>query len=386
MKRLSILFSLFMALVLSQPAWSYLTADLQKLLSTKSCPGCDLKTAPLSEINLRQANLRGADLSGAWMRGTDLTEADLTEADLTNADLTRADLTRADLWIADLAGANLAGSNLTGADLTSSYLAGASLSGADLTGAILRKVDLGSADLNGADLTGADLTWAILREADLEGADLNGADLTGANLTSANPHGRACNWSKFLGGNIGQRNNSVSRTRQHNHLAKKDSKDRKKTPLLLRCGVSLAGHTRQSTLTTYQSCNVLIGLGNHFLTTISPYLIVKTSKVHAERLLPQRRPLVPHLKARCPSDIKYCFDPDIDLYYPIKRSFCHAGDVKISKQEFDNKRLSENVANSIASSKSKRYCYRLDPELFYVASIGVCSESEKEVSITKKEF
>jgi hypothetical protein len=49
MKRLFILFSLFMGLALSQPVWAYKEVDLEKLLKTNSCPGCDLSGAVMPD-------------------------------------------------------------------------------------------------------------------------------------------------------------------------------------------------------------------------------------------------------------------------------------------------------------------------------------------------
>ena len=102
MKRLSILFSLFMGLVLSQSLWAYKESDLQKLFKTNRCEKCDL--------------------SGA----------NLTDANLTGADLTWVDLNAANLWDANLTKANLRGANLDGANLT-----GANLDGATMREAIL---------------------------------------------------------------------------------------------------------------------------------------------------------------------------------------------------------------------------------------------------------
>jgi uncharacterized protein YjbI with pentapeptide repeats len=76
--------------------------DLDKLLDTNACSGCDLSGALLY----------GADLSGA-----DLAGANLFGAQLPGANLSGANLTRANLHQANLDGANLSGANLTGANL-----------------------------------------------------------------------------------------------------------------------------------------------------------------------------------------------------------------------------------------------------------------------------
>ena len=72
---------------LTDNSFGYSESDLQKLLSTKECVGCDLS---------------GADLSGL-----DLREADLTKANLSKADLTKAKLIATNLTKANLKGANL---------------------------------------------------------------------------------------------------------------------------------------------------------------------------------------------------------------------------------------------------------------------------------------
>ena len=77
---------------LTDNSFGYSESDLQKLLSTKECVGCDLSGADLSGLNLR--------------------EADLTKANLSKADLTKANLTEATLTEVTLSGANLKGTNL----------------------------------------------------------------------------------------------------------------------------------------------------------------------------------------------------------------------------------------------------------------------------------
>ncbi|MGB3236855.1 MAG: pentapeptide repeat-containing protein [Geitlerinemataceae cyanobacterium] len=101
---------------------------MRQLLSTKSCPGCDLSSAGLVFSNLAGANLSGANL----------VRANLSQSDLTGADLSNANLVGASLSSANLAGANLAGANLASADLRGAYLMGANLEDADLSNANLQ--------------------------------------------------------------------------------------------------------------------------------------------------------------------------------------------------------------------------------------------------------
>ena len=88
---------------LTDNSFGYSESDLQKLLSTKECVGCDLSGADLSGLDLREAdltkaNLSKADLTKAKLITTNLTKANLTEATLTDADLTFADGVTATYW------------------------------------------------------------------------------------------------------------------------------------------------------------------------------------------------------------------------------------------------------------------------------------------------
>ena len=64
-------------------AWSASSTDqqspveknVQRLLKTKSCPGCDLAGADLRQSRLAKANLNGANLSGANLNLADLSGA-----------------------------------------------------------------------------------------------------------------------------------------------------------------------------------------------------------------------------------------------------------------------------------------------------------------------
>ncbi|MFN6461541.1 MAG: pentapeptide repeat-containing protein [Nostoc sp. DedVER02] len=104
--------------------------QVQQLLSTKKCQGCNLRGA-----NLDKADLNGADLSNAI-----LIDADLDETNLSNANLSGADLTDADLGKANLTGANLSKANFTKADLEDANLTNANVTNAIFTGADLERV------------------------------------------------------------------------------------------------------------------------------------------------------------------------------------------------------------------------------------------------------
>ncbi|MBR8830479.1 MAG: hypothetical protein N5P05_000047 [Chroococcopsis gigantea SAG 12.99] len=102
--------------------------DLQTLLRTRRCPGCDLSNAGLVQSNLPGAQLQGANLTGA----------NLSRANLSGANLTGANLAGASLHGANLQGANLTKTNLTGVDLREAYLNGANFAGASLEDAYVQ--------------------------------------------------------------------------------------------------------------------------------------------------------------------------------------------------------------------------------------------------------
>lgn len=89
--------------------------EVNTLLETRACPGCDLQGAELVRAELAGANLEGADLTGAR----------LYLADLAGANLKNCNLSKALLGGADLAGADLRGANLTGAQFDGAYTVGA---------------------------------------------------------------------------------------------------------------------------------------------------------------------------------------------------------------------------------------------------------------------
>jgi uncharacterized protein YjbI with pentapeptide repeats len=77
--------------------------QVQQLVTTRVCPGCDLHNATIIDKNLNRANLKGANLSGANLYKTTLHNAQLKGANFAGAALFGADLTGA--TNANLAGA-----------------------------------------------------------------------------------------------------------------------------------------------------------------------------------------------------------------------------------------------------------------------------------------
>lgn len=112
--------------------------NVNRLLSTNRCPGCDLtgvdlRGAHLIGADLRQANLTGADLEGVNLEGADLTKANLTGANLTGAFLTNASLVSADLDNANLTQAQLYFVDVTDASLDNLNLAEATIVGTPIS-------------------------------------------------------------------------------------------------------------------------------------------------------------------------------------------------------------------------------------------------------------
>ena len=120
---------------------SVVQQNKEKLLKTKSCPGCNL-----AGVNLNRADLAGADLQGA-------------------------DLTKAKFFLANLAGANLQKARLQGAGF-----GGADLADADFRGADLRDVSLSGAYYRGAHFD--QKFAAFLRKGDADAGEI-AAEATG---------------------------------------------------------------------------------------------------------------------------------------------------------------------------------------------------------------
>ena len=85
--------------IFSQSAfYGFNRTHYERLLRSKSCPGCFLYYAKLSNIDLSGANLRGTALIGASFRGATLKNANLKGAKVRGANFTGADLTGA-IWV-----------------------------------------------------------------------------------------------------------------------------------------------------------------------------------------------------------------------------------------------------------------------------------------------
>jgi uncharacterized protein YjbI with pentapeptide repeats len=205
-------------------------------MRTANLSDSDLKGANLAGVSLAGARLAGADFTGANLAGADLSSAMLEKAHLRGSDLRRAKLDGARLKNADLTGARLDGASLreamlSGAILKDAELAGTDLAkspldgvtwlngcklaekgscaGVDLHGLSLAHLSLGGIDLSGANLGGTDLSFAWLEGADLHGADLRGANVQqtifrGANLSGANLESSEGGSPQFDGANMSE--------------------------------------------------------------------------------------------------------------------------------------------------------------------------------------
>ena len=95
--------------------------NIDTLVRTNKCAGCNLSGAELNRLDLSGADLREADLSNATFFLADLSEADLRGAIMRGTQLGGADLAGADLRQADLRGVRIAGAYLVGAKIDGTF-------------------------------------------------------------------------------------------------------------------------------------------------------------------------------------------------------------------------------------------------------------------------
>ena len=81
--------------------------NLEQLIKTRSCRGCNLSGLSLNRLDLSGVDLEGADLSFAKLHLTNLSGANLKNTNLNGAAFGGADLGQADLRGADLQGTSL---------------------------------------------------------------------------------------------------------------------------------------------------------------------------------------------------------------------------------------------------------------------------------------
>jgi Pentapeptide repeats (8 copies) len=144
------LLTILTAVLVIVPAWSAQAdpaKDLQKLLTTNRCEGCDLSGVNLIGIDLSNAQLQGAKLNAANLAGADLSGANLTKVSAVGASFMGSNLQKTTLVQASLVYANLAKAQLNNAILQGTDLQGANLVGADLNGAKITESDFVGANL-----------------------------------------------------------------------------------------------------------------------------------------------------------------------------------------------------------------------------------------------
>lgn len=164
------------------PQGGYNKEDLNKLLTTNKCIGCNL-----NEVQLYDKNLTGADLSYAGLSHSFMQNVNLSNAIFTHTD-----------W--DRAGAN--NCTFTGAKFTFTILNYTSFGGGDFTGAVFQRLnwdrtifasstmrnvtfDSGAGDGN---MDGCDLRYSTFSNLDLR--DLTGehVNLTGASFSNVHTY------------------------------------------------------------------------------------------------------------------------------------------------------------------------------------------------------
>lgn len=191
--------------------------QVQRVLKTGQCPGCDLSGANLAEANLFGANLVNANLSGANLSGANLGSANLTDTNLSAANLTKASLHRATLENTDLSKANLSNAYLRDAEIADINLQGAMLQGVNLSRTNLARINFQNADLTGANLSGANLvlvqTPGLNPRSDIAsafsaffvfgvGSSNNACDRTSYTFTSAEKQGISLTFANLSGAKL----------------------------------------------------------------------------------------------------------------------------------------------------------------------------------------
>jgi uncharacterized protein YjbI with pentapeptide repeats len=106
--------------------------QVQKLLETGACYGCNLAGADLQNAHLIGADLRNANLEGANLTGANLEGADLMGANLRGTNLTQVLLSNADLRYTNMAGSNLERSIAYNADTRGAILTNINLANATI--------------------------------------------------------------------------------------------------------------------------------------------------------------------------------------------------------------------------------------------------------------
>lgn len=149
--------------------------NIQTLLRTRSCKGCNLTAANLTNASLQNVNLVGADVTLALFSGSDLScinpnfgDSNCTRFD--NARAVAADFgcfdvndaaTCVDLNNATFASTDLRNADFRGADLTDAFFNDSDMTGANLEGAWLKSVSFGYANLTNVNFSFVGLEFTV---------------------------------------------------------------------------------------------------------------------------------------------------------------------------------------------------------------------------------
>jgi uncharacterized protein YjbI with pentapeptide repeats len=162
-----------LALGFASLSYGYSCDQLQQLLQTKSCAGCDFMdidaTKSLNDV-LSVGECQSYEIL-AVLHGIDASQSLVSLINSSGAK--------------NVASAVFTGANLTGIDLSGAELYGTNFSGANLTSAQFMGTKFGSLSSKGASFYSANLTNANFTDATLIQVGLGGANMQGTNFTGA---------------------------------------------------------------------------------------------------------------------------------------------------------------------------------------------------------
>ncbi|MEM9807064.1 MAG: pentapeptide repeat-containing protein [Cyanobacteria bacterium P01_D01_bin.56] len=162
--------------------------DLQRLIDTGDCPGCDLEAADLRRLDLTGANLEGANLQAANLFYAVLDGANLSGADLSSSNLA---------YVSAIPIATERDSDGVPIFRPAQFI------GTDLAGALMNYADFSGAEMMEANFEEAYIFKTQFIESQLQRTNFNitfvhdinltGANLCGSTYWGGNDYRRACN-------------------------------------------------------------------------------------------------------------------------------------------------------------------------------------------------
>lgn len=163
--------------------------DLQRLLETGECPGCNLQGADLRRLDLTGVNLEGANLKKANLFYTVLDGANLSGTNLQSANMAYA---RAIPLVTD-AMDETGESVVIPAQFIGANLASALMNYADFSGAEMMEADFEEAYIFKTQFVGSQLQRTNFEITFVHDVDLTDANLCGSTYWGGNDYRRACN-------------------------------------------------------------------------------------------------------------------------------------------------------------------------------------------------